>query len=76
MTTALNDRKLTFVLQRFPDLLENVYQAIKLGREDMVRMFDLSLKGMVRLYGKERDRSLRPSKETRVISMKEDPGVT
>jgi hypothetical protein len=71
MPNSLRDRKLDFVLQRYSDLFDNIYQAIKLGREDMGKMFDLSLKGMVRLYRKERSRYLRDKKGTPVISQKD-----
>ena len=69
--SSLRDRKLSYVLQEYPDLFENVYQAIKLGRGDMVRMFDLSLKGMVKLYRKERKRGLQEKKKTPIISMED-----
>jgi hypothetical protein len=69
--SSLRDRKLSCILQEYPDLFENVYQAIKLGRGNMVKMFDLSLKGMVKLCRKERKRSLQEQKKTPVISMKD-----
>jgi hypothetical protein len=69
MPSSLRDRKLSFVLRRYPNLFENIYPAIKLGREDMVKMFDLSLKGMVKLYQKEKSRSVW-GKGAPTISMK------
>jgi hypothetical protein len=32
MPISLRDRKLSFVLKRYPDLFENIYQAINFGR--------------------------------------------